>query len=543
MDNTRWMALNQWLRERQERALRFGPQAEKPFDPRRKLLPAQVPSAPILRQPEMQRYLEQFRPVFGRRDTLRNAEIYLLGLCSDLAHKNGETMEAAIPGASQQDIYNFLVRARWSPQALDQARVQQWVSERGLPQQLHVVLDETSFLKQGKLSVGVTRQYLGCVGKVANGQVVVSVHGLWGNQELPLTGELYLPRVWADDAERCRAARVPESIGFRTKGQIGQELLRRVRTWGLEIARVHGDAGFGDLELMAGLQAQGWEYCLGVRRNFTVYLPEEGMTAATPPPSYSGRGRPRKGSPARRPLHTVAEVRQALVPGAWQRVAYRLGTTGVLEREFAAVRVRPASKAACASEAWLLLERSLPGTSEDPKQYVLSAPATASLAELAQLAHMRPRIERGSYENAKDAVGLGDYQGRSWPGLHHHLAMAWLALTWLSRYRQALPPADPSPPPAAAQPGGPSGPEGPAANSPEHGMPPGQVLTFADRQIQVRTAPMVPVDPHTLPRQAWESVQSVHRRFLDWCAIAVIQELLLLRRSLVLPRFELRPCP
>ena len=94
MDNAKWMALNDWLREKQARALRFGPKVEKPFDPKRKLPPHKVPAAPILPQPEMHEYLERFRPVFKRSDTLRNAEIYLLGLCSDLPHKNGETMGA-----------------------------------------------------------------------------------------------------------------------------------------------------------------------------------------------------------------------------------------------------------------------------------------------------------------------------------------------------------------------------------------------------------------------------------------------------------------
>jgi SRSO17 transposase len=544
MDNRWRMAINDWLLERQQRALRFGPKPERPFDPRRKLLPKQVASAPIVRQPDMQRYLEQFRPVFGRRDTLRNAEIYLLGLCSDLPRKNGETMEAAIPGASQQDIYNFLVRSGWSPQELDRARVLHWVQERGLPRRLHVVVDETSFLKQGKLSVGVTRQYLGCVGKVANGQVVVSLHGVWDDDELPLTGELYLPKVWADDTKRCAAAKVPEPVAFRTKPEIAKDLLQRVRGWGLEIAMVHGDAGFGDLGLMNELQAEGWEYCLGVRGNFTVYLPGEGMPEPAPLPPYSGRGRPRKAAPPQRPLHTVDEVRQALEPAGWQRVAYRWGTTGLLEREFAALRVQPATKDCCGGEAWLLLERPLQPGSDDPKQYVITAPATASLAELAQRAHVRPRIERGSYENAKDVVGLGDYQGRSWPGLHRHLAMAWLALTWLSRNRHALPPEQRSAPPSNnAAPPQTTGAEGGAAGAPACSAvsSPLDRLTLADRQIPVRFAARGEAARSSLPRQVWESLQSVHRRFVDWCAIAVIHETVLLRRRLVLPEFGCVP--
>jgi hypothetical protein len=131
MDNTIRMKLHAWLRDQQVRALRFGPKEPKPLDRRRKLPPQAVPTGPILPQPEMHAYVESLRSAFGRRDTLRNAEIYLLGLCSDLPHKNGETMEAAIPGAKQEDIFHFLVRSRWAPEALDQARVLRWVGEHG----------------------------------------------------------------------------------------------------------------------------------------------------------------------------------------------------------------------------------------------------------------------------------------------------------------------------------------------------------------------------------------------------------------------------
>jgi hypothetical protein len=131
MDNTIRMKLHVWLRDQQVRALRFGPKEPKPLDRRRKLPPQAVPTGPILPQPEMHAYVESLRSAFGRRDTLRNAEIYLLGLCSDLPHKNGETMEAAIPGAKQEDIFHFLVRSRWAPEALDQARVLRWVGEHG----------------------------------------------------------------------------------------------------------------------------------------------------------------------------------------------------------------------------------------------------------------------------------------------------------------------------------------------------------------------------------------------------------------------------
>ena len=529
MDNAKQMAVNEWVREQQARARRFGPKPEKPFDSKRKLPPQAIPSAPILPQAEMHQYVGAFRAVFGRRDTLRNAEIYLLGLCSDLPRKNGETMEAAIPGANQEDVYNFLVRSGWVPEALDQARLRHWRSERGHGSRLHVIVDESSVLKQGKLSVGVARQYLGCAGKVANGQVFVTLQGVWGDDDLPLTGELYLPQGWTEDAGRCRAAKVPEAAQFRTKLEIAQDLLSRIGGWGLEMEMVHGDAGYGDGQLMAALEGQGLAYCLGLRGNCTVYLPEEGLTPAPAAIPYVGRGRPRKPPEPTRPLHTVDEIRQGTDPAAWQRVPYRQGTDGVLEREFVALRVHAATKDRCGSEAWLLLERPLQPESDDLKQYLILAPKATPLPELAQLAHIRPRIER-SYENAKQEAGLGDYQGRSWPGFHRHLAMVWLAMTWMSRQRRRLPNDDGPGTPSAD--GSHSTGQTPAEPAP---VPPRIQLRFADTELKVRGAHSARVDLPTLPRQVWESLQAVRRRVLDSCRIAVIHELLLLGRCPGLP--------
>ena len=417
MDNIR-VQLHDWLREKQLRALRFGPKPEKPFDERRKIRPEAIGRAPILPNPDLREYVRRFKGVFGRRETVSNAEIYMTGLCSDLPHKNGETMEAAIPGANQEDIYNFLVRSTWSPEALDRARVEQWIEERGYASQpVNVLLDETSFLKQGKYSVGVARQYLGCVGKVANGQVAVTVHGVWGNDDLPLTGMLYLPEeAWAKDAARRKTAKVPEDVPFRTKPQIGLELVRRVRDWGVAIERLHADAGYGDIGTMEALASEGHAFCLGVRGNFSVYLPDEALPPAPETAPYGGRGRPRKPPQVERPLHTVDEIRRGLDEATWQRLPYRQGADGkALEREFVGLQVHPATKERLADEAWLLLERPLDPSSNDVKQYVISGPSTITLAELARISHIRSRIERNSYEKDKPAECTG--QRRSGPGL------------------------------------------------------------------------------------------------------------------------------
>jgi SRSO17 transposase len=466
--------------------------------------------------------VRQFRTVFRYRSTQDQALLYLLGLLSDLKRKNGETMEAGIPGARQQGVWDFLVRSPWSAEALDQARVAHFLSACGVAgRPVDVVVDEVSELKQGKLSVGVARQYLGCVGKTGNGQVTVTLHGLVDEYDVPLCGQLYLPEAWAQDVERRKAARIPEEIVFQTKLELAWRLLQRVAGWGLTIRRVYGDPGYGDLKLMCQLDEQGWAYCLGVRSLFTVRLPEEPLPPAPAPRVWTGRGRPPKPPVAQPYRHTVAEIRQALPPEAWQPVAYRVGTDGAtLVREFAALRVWPTTKDEQGSLAWLLLERPCEPTSDDPKQYIITGPENATLDELAQLAHRRPIIERNAYENGKQEVGLGEYQGRSWPGFHHHLAMVWLALTWLHLHRRRIPPSD-VPPVLPTQP--PSLRASAAEDSPN---PPSLCLSLRTGTVPVREAGRAS-GVLDLPRQVWESVQAVRRRLWDWFRAVLHLELLL----------------
>jgi SRSO17 transposase len=526
------------IREEHLRGLRFGPRPPKPLDPKRKIPKQEVPAVSITTPDELEQYVSRFHSVFRYRSTQEQALLYLLGLLSDLGRKNGETMEAGIPSATQQGVWDFLVRSPWSAEALDRARVTDFLASCAMAgRPLDVVIDEVSELKQGKQSVGVARQYLGCAGKTANGQVTVSLHGLVGDYDVPLCGELYLPEAWATDADRRKKARVPEALPFRTKLEIAWQLLQRVNgTWGLGIGRVYADPGYGEIKLMRQLDASGFAYCLGVKSTFSVRLPAEPLPMAPQPAPYSGRGRPPKTPQVHCPLHTIAEIRACLPEQAWRKVAYRRGTDGTeLAREFVAMRVIPAIKAVEGTESWLLLERALDPTSDDPKTYVVTAPLTATLDELAQLAHQRRIIERNSYENGKQEVGLGDYQGRSWVGYHHHLAMCWLALTWLHLYRRRLAPPDEPDASSVAKPA-------PAtiATSTQGGASPTLSLALPSATITIVAA--VPA-PRTLrlPYQVWESVQQVRRRLCAWFRAVIHLELVIAGIRPTIP--ELSPLP
>lgn len=148
-----------------------------------------------------------------------------------------------------------MVRSPWSADALDEARVRHFLETTGVAgATVDVVIDEVSEVKQRRDSVGTMRQYLGCVGKTANGEVTVTLHGLVGAYDLPLCGHLYLPEEWAADAERRKQSRVPDDVVFQTKLELAHGLLERVAGWGLTIGRVFGDPGRAVEKSHSGLE-------------------------------------------------------------------------------------------------------------------------------------------------------------------------------------------------------------------------------------------------------------------------------------------------
>ena len=487
--------------------------------------PRAVPLATCEMPDALAEYMAQFYDVFGRRETFENACSYVIGLLSELPRKNGEKMVEAIEGiANTEAVHRLMALSLWSAEELDRLRVGHALRHSARPpEESALILDEVSQLKQGKASVGVKRQYLGCEGKTANGQVAVTAHYWDGDSDWPVTSRLYLPEDWAEDKERRAKAGVPEEIAFATKPEIALDLVRRALAWGVPVRWVLMDAGYDDLHTLVELDRLQLAFCIGVKRDFGVRVPEEVEQWVPPPPA--NRGRPRKHvDPRSLPsVHRVDEVLRLLPESIWQAVTYRQGTTGPLTKEFAALRVQAATTTAMGPDAWLLFERPCPGDHGEIKHYVLSPRREISLEEMAQVAHRRPLIERNSYENGKGEVGLRDYQGRSWRGFHHHFALAMLALTWLNLQRQPLPP-----------------PEPPAPDSPlpdSCSIPPQTVtLLFGDRSLRLDVARPSDV-ALPIPRQLCESVQEVRRRVIAWFAITVHRELARRGTSLQLPVF------
>jgi SRSO17 transposase len=421
------------------------------MDDRPNRIPDAVPKASSEPLPEISAFLEPFALLFRRSQSRHSLERYVTGLLTDLDRKNCDTIAAALAGTSTERLQHLLTDADWDSLELDGARVRSLSAKS--PKRSVLVLDDTSFPKQGKSSVGVARQYCGTLGKRANCQVVVSAHYVADETESsrplhwPVCAQLYLPESWAKDQKQREKGHVPEEVGFRSKPQIGLSLVDLSREWGVPFDVVVADSGYGaNPNFLKGLEERKLSYVCGVESAFGVRRPEEVRAAkeagAAP---YRGRGRPPKERPA--PLYTAKEVIGSLPDEAWQTVVWREGTKGTLSKQMVALRANRATgsphrhsttheRVMTAKEGWLIAERSLRSEGEDPpdeeelKYYYSSLEAGVSLERLAALAKSRWAIEQ-FYEDAKGECGLGDYQGRRWDGLHRHLALVMVAYSFL----------------------------------------------------------------------------------------------------------------
>jgi SRSO17 transposase len=376
-------------------------------------------------------WLEAFKPCFGRRAQVLALRRYVQGLLSDSARKSMEAMLARVtdPG-SYQAFQHFVTDAPWAAETVWR-RLRALVPERaGL-----LIFDGTSFPKQGTHSVGVVRQYCGTLGKVANCQVAVTA-ALWTGVRAYLVGAaLYLPERWVTPAARD-AARIPRSITFQEKWRQALTLLRQVRAAGLRVTGVLADAEFGDNHVFrAMLQRLRLPYAVGISSSLTVF---RGTPALCWPRTHRG-GRPRT-RPALAPgVH--AERVDALAAGhrLWRDITWRNRQDAAVWRVTCmAVRVTPAHDwrhRRLVPEVWLLVERHA-GPPPRTKYYLVNLPATASLCRIVRLAHHRWAIEQ-QYQELKTELGLDHFEGRTFPGWHHHVVLTAIAYNFLQteRYR------------------------------------------------------------------------------------------------------------
>ena len=399
----------------------------------------------VTRTQRFEDYVSVIAQQLGHADRVEPFRRYCTGLLLPVERKSVEPMAAHLAPANvrseHQRLHHFVADAAWSDEAVlaaVRAQVLERVDKRaGAPEVL--IIDDTGFPKQGTHSVGVARQYCGQLGKQDNCQVAVSVSLANEQYSLPVAYRLYLPAGWAEDAARRKKAKVPEAVSFATKPALAVQLIEQAREAGELPNTVVADAGYGvDTAFRDRLTEMGFVYVLGVTG--AVSLWPEGQ-APLPPKRWSGRGRRSKllrRDKKHKPLSAKA-LALGLPARRFRTLTWRQGTNQALSSRFAAVRVRCAHRDHWRTQPrpqqWLLIE--WPKGEPQPTKYFLSTlPEDTPLKELVRVAKLRWRIER-DYQELKQELGLGHFEGRSWRGFHHHATLCIAAYGFLFAERLA----------------------------------------------------------------------------------------------------------
>jgi SRSO17 transposase len=385
-------------------------------------------------------YAAGFRDDFNRPRQAAWCGVYLRGLLTDGDRKSVEPMATRVPlppglavSDPDQALQQFLSQSTWDEQAVGRRYRARMAEEFADPAGIFVI-DDTTFPKQGKHSVGVQRQYCGALGKKANCQCAVSVHYVARTGHYPLDLRLYLPESWLADPDRLDRAGVPEEARRPlSKGEIALELLDRIRGEGLPGRVVVADSGYGvSGPFRDGLAGRGLHYVVGVTDEMVVF---------TEPPRWvepraATGGRPRKRHRLTDDSPRPVSLKELAGRTPRHKVTWREGTKGPMWGRFAWLRIWPAAgwatgECAEAEPIWLLIEEQADG---QIKYAFSNLPGRTSRIKAVRLWRSRWPVEQG-YQQMKEELGLDHFEGRSWRGFHHHACLVMLAYGFLALER------------------------------------------------------------------------------------------------------------
>jgi SRSO17 transposase len=375
---------------------------------------------------ELTKYMKQFAPAFERVEQVKHSQVYVHGLLGNALRKNVEQMALGL-GKKVRSLQYFIGQSPWAGEAV--TAIHQGLIGETLGEADGIALiDESSTIKQGADSVGVARQYCGSVGKIANGQVGVYL-GYASRQGYSLVeGKLFMPAEWFDEAhtERWQACGAPEDLLYKTKPEIGLELLQNAQKRGnLPFSWVAADELYGDSPTFRdGVDELGKWYFTEIKSTTPIWRTRPKVYT----PKWKGHGRHptrlRLRNPNQHPV-LVKDLTRKIPKRDWGPAVIKEGSKGPLACEFAFLRVIESRANLPAAELWLIIRRNL----EDPalvKYYFSNAPAKTPLNEFVRISGMRWPIET-IFEEAKGEVGLDHYEMRSWLGWHHHMLLVALA--------------------------------------------------------------------------------------------------------------------
>jgi SRSO17 transposase len=344
------------------------------------------------------------------------------------SRKNMDRMAEVVPNSKSRNLQQFLTHSKWNYKEVIDHVARDVDGFLGGPNACFLI-DESGFAKQGKGSVGVSRQWLGRLGKVDNGQVAVFGALANGSYVAPVDVRLYLPQVWTDDEKRCERAGIPEDErSFRTKIQLALEMVQHARETGLHYGWVGADAGYGKGPgFCLALDQMGETFCVDVHSNFQVYLKDPKPYL---PKKMNASGRPFKNYQSDQERIEVQELVKSLPRQRWKKVTLRKTTRGVLIVRACRVNVYVWDDESDKVKLWTLIITKSLGDNSDTKISLSNARKNTTLRRLGCMQRQRFWIER-TFEDAKSECGMADYQVRKWSAWHHHIALVMMAMLFM----------------------------------------------------------------------------------------------------------------
>jgi SRSO17 transposase len=358
----------------------------------------------------------RMRSLFTQERVAASAGLFVDGLLGEERRKTGwmRAEAAGDPGPWRQQA--ILGRGRWDADALRNI-VREYVVEHLADEDAVLVVDETGFLKQGKASCGVARQYTGSAGKITNCQIGVFAAYVSGKGHAFIDRSLYLPKAWAEDPARRAAAHVPQQIAFATKPHLARAMVERAIAAGVPFAWVVGDSIYGVSEVEMALRRAGKGYVLGVNSNSQF-----NSWGAKPPVAGS-----------------AAAIASTLDPSAWRRLSAGAGSQGERLFDWAYLELADLEAAEynqSLSGLWtrgLVIRRNI--ADGELAFFTTWCPAGTGMETLVAVEGRRWAIEDG-FETAKNELGLDHNETRSWHGWHRHVSLVMLAFAMLAAIRR-----------------------------------------------------------------------------------------------------------
>ncbi len=345
------------------------------------------------------------------------------------SRKNMDRMAEVVPDASSRNLQQFLTHSKWDAVSVIDHVARDVDELLGDEQRAGLIIDESGFAKQGQDSVGVSRQWLGRLGKVDNGQV--AVFGALANDRFaaPVDVRLYLPEKWTKDCARCKKAGIPEDKRqFKTKEQLAIEVVRHARENKLRFGWVGADAGYGKGPgFCAALEQMGEHFVVDVHLDLNVYLQDP---APYVPTKISSRGRQPQKYVSKIKGHTVEEVINGLAFDQMPVLKLRNTTRGPLKVHAVQMPVYIWDGKGAEVKRWTLVVTQTLGTNADTKASFCNFADIIDLEAKAWMQRQRYWVER-TFEDAKSECGMADYQVRKWSAWHHHMALVVMTMLFM----------------------------------------------------------------------------------------------------------------